>query len=305
MTLIDIMRESAFPMEPVPTGYPVRAAPIGEIECVLFDIYGTLIISETGDVGSGLAAQAGGADSVAGTLGAALGALLREYRVSLGARELAAAFAEEVRAAHARALPDEGFPEVDAQELWASILGLGADEALLFSAAWEASCNRVWPMPGAAGMLEELRAAGLRLGIVSNAQAYTPPLFPILLGKTIEDFGFDPELCFFSWRERRGKPSPRLFASLSASLARCGIAPERTLFVGNDMLKDMYPARRAGLKTCLFAGDARSLKTRDDDPRCAFESDAAIDRLDLLGAVLGRPALLERRGGREGVNNDR
>lgn len=66
-----------------------------------------------------------------------------------------------------------------------------------------------------------------------------------------------------------------------------GIAPERTLFVGNDMLKDLYPARGAGLRTCLFAGDARSLKMRLDDPRCAFEPDAVIDRLDLLPRVLG------------------
>ncbi len=277
MNLFDIMREAARPMDPIPTGRPVRAVPLGGIECVVFDVYGTLLISESGDVGGSGPIRADGA----------LGALLREYRIGLSAEDLARTFAEAVRSAHARAFPEEPFPEVDSAALWAAALGLGPDDAELFSAAWEAAGNRVWGMPGAAAAIDALRAAGLRLGIVSNAQAYTPPLFPILLGRSIEDFGFDPGLTFFSWKEKRGKPSPRLYASLVEALSLRGIATERTLFVGNDMLKDLYPARGAGLRTCLFAGDARSLKMRPDDPRCAFEPDAVIDRLDLLPRVLG------------------
>jgi putative hydrolase of the HAD superfamily len=275
--LIEIMGESARPMDTIPTDYPVRAAPLRDILCVVFDIYGTLLISESGDVGGAGRIRPDGP----------LGVLLREYGIDLSVEELARVFSDAVRSAHARALPAEPFPEVDSAELWGAALGLGFEEAELFSAAWEAAGNRVWAMPGAASVISAFAAAGLRLGIVSNAQAYTPPLFPILLGRSIEEFGFDPGLTFFSWREKRGKPSPRLFASLVEALSLRGIAPERTLFVGNDMLKDLYPARGAGLRTCLFAGDARSLKTRDNDPRCAFEPDAAIDRLDLLPWMLG------------------
>jgi putative hydrolase of the HAD superfamily len=35
------------------------------------------------------------------------------------------------------------------------------------------------------------------------------------------------------------------------------------------MLNDIYPARKAGFTTALFAGDKRSLRLRQDDPRCA------------------------------------
>ncbi|MGD8667822.1 MAG: hypothetical protein PVI58_17580, partial [Desulfobacterales bacterium] len=47
-----------------------------------------------------------------------------------------------------------------------------------------------------------------------------------------------------------------------------GIARSSTLVVGNDMLNDIYPAKKMGFQTALFAGDARSLRLRKDDPRC-------------------------------------
>ena len=48
-----------------------------------------------------------------------------------------------------------------------------------------------------------------------------------------------------------------------------GIQPASVLFVGNDMLNDIYPAHAIGFQTALFAGDRRSLRLRTDDPRCA------------------------------------
>jgi putative hydrolase of the HAD superfamily len=48
-----------------------------------------------------------------------------------------------------------------------------------------------------------------------------------------------------------------------------GIQPAAVLFVGNDMLNDIYPASAIGFQTALFAGDRRSLRLRTDDPRCA------------------------------------
>jgi putative hydrolase of the HAD superfamily len=34
------------------------------------------------------------------------------------------------------------------------------------------------------------------------------------------------------------------------------------------MLNDMLPAYAEGFQTALFAGDKRSLRLREDDPRC-------------------------------------
>jgi putative hydrolase of the HAD superfamily len=42
------------------------------------------------------------------------------------------------------------------------------------------------------------------------------------------------------------------------------IYADEILFVGNDMYRDIYPAYRAGFKTALFAGDAKSLRLRED-----------------------------------------
>ena len=36
------------------------------------------------------------------------------------------------------------------------------------------------------------------------------------------------------------------------------------MFIGNDMLKDIYAAKKAGFKTALFAGDQRSLRLREN-----------------------------------------
>jgi len=62
-----------------------------------------------------------------------------------------------------------------------------------------------------------------------------------------------------------------------------GINPQQPLYVGNDMLKDIWPAARLGCKTALFAGDRRSLRLREDDERCReLEPDLVVDDLSQL-----------------------
>jgi putative hydrolase of the HAD superfamily len=293
--LADIMRGAIRELRPIPTGVDPVLAPLPGIRAVVFDLYGTLFISEAGDIASG--SDTSVAAESAMSITPELEGLLRHHRESRTPAELAAAFREAVAVEHASRSPAEPYPEVVAERLWAGILGILEEDALAFAAAWEASTNKVAAMPGAGELLRALRAAGFQLGIVSNAQAYTPPLFPLLLGDTIEGFGFDPGLVLFSWREGLGKPSPALFDSLVGSLATKGLGPEQAIFVGNDMLKDMYPARRAGLRTCLFAGDRRSLRLRSDDPRCAFTPDAVVVSLDQLPRVVGAPAPSRSSGG--------
>jgi putative hydrolase of the HAD superfamily len=54
------------------------------------------------------------------------------------------------------------------------------------------------------------------------------------------------------------------------------------------MLNDIYPARKAGFKTALFAGDQRSLRMRSDDPRCRdLTPDLVVTDLGQLIAVIG------------------
>ncbi len=123
-------------------------------------------------------------------------------------------------------------------------------------------------MPGAMSLLDTLKRAGIMTGIISNAQFYTPLIFEALLGKNVQELGFDADLCAWSWRAGAAKPSLKMFRQVDHVLGnKYGIPHESILYAGNDMLKDIMPARSLNWKTALFAGDRRSLRLREDDPK--------------------------------------
>jgi putative hydrolase of the HAD superfamily len=66
-----------------------------------------------------------------------------------------------------------------------------------------------------------------------------------------------------------------------------GIGLHECIYVGNDMLNDIYCAKSAGCKTVLFAGDRRSLRLRENDERClAIRPDAVITSLIQLSGMV-------------------
>jgi putative hydrolase of the HAD superfamily len=172
------------------------------------------------------------------------------------------------------------FPEVDIVEVWRTTLvalqARGWTEASpervdlsALAVEHEMRANAVWPMPHLQETLDGLRRAGLTLGIVSNAQFYTPQIFPALLDRTLEDLGFAPDLLFFSYQHGRAKPGSELYRLAASALQKRGIPPDRVLYVGNDVRNDILPAAQVGFRTALFAGDARSLRRHADDPNIA------------------------------------
>jgi len=158
---------------------------------------------------------------------------------------------------------------------------------------YEVRANPVWPMPGCREVLAALCEAGLVLGLISNAQFFTPYLFPALLGKSRAELGFHPELQFFSFEQRQAKPGGGLFRLARAQLERLGIAPDSVVYVGNDMRNDIAPAARIGFQTALFAGDRRSLRLRPDDSSIDdVRPDAILTSLEqLLSCVVASPPL--------------
>mgnify|MGYP000488252793 CR=1 FL=1 len=50
MTRNDLIKSYVTPMSPRPTGVSPAGQPAGTIECIFFDIYGTLFISGAGDI---------------------------------------------------------------------------------------------------------------------------------------------------------------------------------------------------------------------------------------------------------------
>jgi putative hydrolase of the HAD superfamily len=283
--LIERIRSLSRPLAPRPTGHPTRLLRLAGIRAVVFDVYGTLFVSGSGDIGTAKAEV----DALA------LHRALRDVGVEGPGTPAEALLRPAIERDHAELRArGVGYPEVDIVEIWRRVVaglqgenrGTAPTTEQLRALAVEYEClaNPIWPMPGLKETLSGLSARGLAMGIVSNAQFFTPLLFPALLGADLEDLGLEPELCVWSYWLREAKPSARLFEELLARLrAHHGIVAGETLYVGNDRLNDIWPARELGLRTALFAGDARSLRLREDDARCQdAEPDVVIDDLRQL-----------------------
>lgn len=241
------------PMAPIPTSMKARGALEAPIQCLLCDIYGTLLISGSGDLGVAPVEQ----PAMAG-----LRELLARYGFDISPEALLERLRRTVAESHAHARKQGvDFPEVRIEEIWRALWPL-ADAGVIrrFAVEFELVVNPVWPMPHLTEMLAACRERNLRLGIVSNAQFFTPVLFEWLLGASLGELGFDASLIVLSYRHGVAKPSDRLFQKVLRQLRAAGIAPRRTAYIGNDMRKDIVPAARAGFQTVLFAGDARSLR---------------------------------------------
>ncbi|MBS3759794.1 MAG: HAD family hydrolase, partial [Desulfobacterales bacterium] len=87
-------------------------------------------------------------------------------------------------------------------------------------------------------------------------------------GAPLEKMGFSPGLIFYSYQYGVAKPSRRLFQLAAGELKKMGIEEEDALYVGNDRLNDILPAKTEGFQTALFAGDKQSLRLREGDSRC-------------------------------------
>ncbi len=287
----DIFLSNAVTLEPIPVTEDLNAAaryrlpeaggggshglardlPAGPIEALVFDIYGTLVMSASGDISLG---------EDTSSREYRLQHLLDEYDIDAAPGEISSAMKQAVLEDHenSRRRGIE-YPEVDIRAMWSSLQELshlGEEDVSLFAAEYESLVNPVAPMPGLEALIACAAASGLPMGIVSNAQFYTPSMFDAFLGKSLLQLGFHPDLMIFSYRTGHGKPSLFLYEELAQKLdtlqhpghAVRRIPPELCLYVGNDMLKDVWAASRVGFQTGLFAGDQRSCRTRRDDPRC-------------------------------------
>jgi len=267
--LVGRIRYLSTPLEPIPTDVTPKLDPLPGIRAVLFDVYGTLVISASGDIG--LAGERPRERNTTGAFAAALDAAGIRAPATAGPEQLEPA----IRTSHAqRSAAGIEFPEVDILAIWSEVLGgkvsASRDKLAQLAVEYECRVNPVWPMPGLARLLADLRRRPLVLGIVSNAQFYTPLMLEGFLGAPLADLGFDAECCAWSYRLLEAKPATRIYQVALAGLDRVhGIAPGEVLYVGNDLRNDIWPASLTGCRTALFAGDARSLRLREDDPRCA------------------------------------
>ena len=289
----EIFRRLYRPLEPIPTGEKPVLAGLSGIRAVLFDLYGTLFISASGEVGTSCLEQGDEA---------ALAAALEAVGIHpIGPIHLGAGCLEDaIKASHAEShTAGIKHPEVDIVEIWRKVVAELSSRGVLEQRSWEdaelerlavefeARANPVWPMPGATECLQALRQRGMILGIISNAQFYSPELFPALLGDRAEAWGVDSDLQYYSYRYGRAKPGLELFRAAAETLGNRGIEPGQVLYVGNDMLNDIFPAFKLGFRTALFAGDARSLRRHRCDPRLdGLSPDVVLTALPQLISIV-------------------
>jgi putative hydrolase of the HAD superfamily len=243
------------------------------IRAVLFDIYGTLLISASGDVES--------TDFTESSIVTSMRDATIEVKdpCAVG-RETISIFRGQIAARHEsdrqKGIP---YPEVDIVEVWEAVVRLLEERELVKTSQetdhrrlafrFELSNNPVFPMPGMKAALDGLQRRGIVLGIISNAQFMTPMLLNYFLsGRVSEDqrvASFSPDLTLLSFEWGRAKPDPWLFAEAKRRLADLDIPAEKAVYIGNDMGKDIAPAVKAGFKALLFAGDRRSLRLRKEE----------------------------------------
>ncbi len=310
-------------MQPINTGMAAQLPQLPHIRSILFDIYGTLLISAAGEVGSD-AESTGLLNTSRQKSSDIFRSVLEKSGYSVGPGS--GVRAEELYHGGIALVHEEAkkngtrYPEVNIIEIWDRLLSSLLEEELieenraagpgdrretdaqtpgrdrrahLRSAVrsafyFELSTNVVSPMPGAAELIARASAAGMKLGIVSNAQFYTPIVMEALLGEEPKKLGFSEELCIWSWRRREAKPAQGLFQTALEGLEReYGIPAREVLYIGNDMRNDIWPAKKLGCRTALFAGDKRSLRLRTDDERVRnTQADATITELTQIASLV-------------------
>lgn len=302
------------PPAPLPApGYQLENENLGGIRAVLWDIYGTLAGVGVGDLEAALGSPE--------RLRQALQAMINEYDLAapLGslfphqppAPALAELFLGLIDDTRLRALAQGiEYPEIVIEDIWQSILAQLAtagyhppyEEPRLHTAQrwayfFDGVFQQTYLYPGAAATLNRLRQAGIVQGIISNAQFYTPIHLRRLLRQDLGEPGleftdiFTDSLVLFSYELGYGKPNPRGFHKAIALLNRQGITREEILYIGNDMLCDVWCSLRAGIRSAFFVGDATQTFAHADDQRCrGLRPDGIFTAPDQVP-----PAILNRR----------
>lgn len=292
--IIERIRELSGPLQPQSTDATEKLVKTDGIKAVIFDVYGTLLISGSGDLSIARQTDTGIA------IRDAFHTIGQTIDDDIGSSALSELFFSTIEKSRNH-LTANGidYPDIDIRNIWLQIWEkLYGDGVLsnapqievipLLSNEYECRVNPTWPMPHAAELIEAIRKSGLVMGIVSNAQFFTPLLFDAHLNDDLSGLGFDRRICFFSYEQKVAKPSPMFFEKCMNALYQLhSIRPEEALYVGNDMLNDVWPSQKLGFRTGLFAGDKRSLRWRDDNPFMKdVEPDLIVTDLIRLKEVL-------------------
>lgn len=301
MQAINALLQELKPITPVPTGLSPHIKRDTTIRALVFDIYGTLLVSESGDIHESIMSKNILKRALtAGNVNITVPDGFTEQEIL---RDLMNLHFDSIKTFHeehkANGVPH---PEVDIIEICRRVLQEGEKRQWLscpkttryatIMFIFELLSNRIGPMPHLKETIYKLNQKNIPLGIVSNAQFYTPILLNYYLNNELKETEtvppFDTDICVFSYQLLRAKPDVRIFEHIVPALKeKYQLSPQQVLYVGNDMLNDVYTAQQAGFKTALFAGDKLSLRWRKDRPLVAkCKPDYMITDLRQLSEII-------------------
>ena len=258
------------------------------IKCVAFDFYGTMFISGAGDIGVDEEQKASAPKIFKEALQSTGFELANASAGKTGLEQ----FNETIDRVSSEK-KDEGilYPEPDIILVWQRVLAtlvqlnfiegpITRQDAIRFAIEFEFRSNRIWPVPDLEEILCTLLEQNYSLGIISNSQFYTPLAFEALIGKSTDAFGFDRALQKWSYMYGIKKPSLDFYRNFTNELPKKNLEPWEILYVGNDLFKDVIPAKKLGMRTALYVGDRRSLRHDDEElANAEQEPDVIIDEL--------------------------
>jgi putative hydrolase of the HAD superfamily len=253
---------------------------MGDTKVIFWDVYGTLVAAPRGNLDSLLQREA--------ELLGVFERTVKNFGLAVVPARLHDLFLRGVQAEReARVAQGIAHPEVRIDEIWFKLLekfqpeepptiNFAREVALFF----QRQANPTQLQPHAFDVLNTLGQRGLRHGIISNAQFYTPIELSALLREesacavcTYESM-FDPLLVFFSFDLGVAKPDLAIFGRAVEALTRENVMPDDCVFVGNSLVNDIAPAQHIGFRTVLFAPEVV--------PESAIKPDLVIHNLSQL-----------------------
>ena len=114
-------------------------------------------------------------------------------------------------------------------------------------------------LPDARKLLEYLRQAGMRLGVVSAGLQFKQA--EKLIRLRVLPY-FDPTAIFFSDQMGVSKPNPKIYRKACRAI---GVEPDRAMYIGDRASHDAAPAREVGMKTVLYRGAGGKYSTEEPD----------------------------------------
>lgn len=294
---------------PSPAEVACYGMDLSGIRVVLWDVYGTLCGVELGDLEKTLEDDErllAAAKAIIGefSLQEPLKRMRPDQLCEITLRDL---YRQMIEDSHLRSLATGvEYPEVVIEQIWLAILqvcvenGLAPPEnepplhtAYRWAYFFDWSVQRNYLYRGVGATLSRLKQAGLIQGIISNGQFYTPLQLRRLLREDLDKSDLELEeyfsepLVLFSYEMGFSKPNPRVFSRALEVIKRQGIAPEEILYVGNDMLNDIWAASRWGIRTVLFVGDSRQTALRKEEARCRdLQPDGVVSELGRIAELI-------------------